>query len=130
MELTPEIRERLKTAMGNKKENGYTINAKLGISATTIGNYLNGKIKKADKTKLKVICDLLGISLEWLEFGHDMVSVEPREDTQLAQDTPEQMMKQILLQLSSKDEQFIHIRRELERLRNEISEIKKVLITK
>ena len=44
MELTPEIRERLKEIMNSNNDTGYTLNKKLGISATTIGNYLNGKM--------------------------------------------------------------------------------------
>ena len=56
MELTPEIQKRLLHFMKLKKETGYTIHQKTGISATTIGNYLNGKVKKADNTKIKVIC--------------------------------------------------------------------------
>lgn len=63
MELTPEIRERLKEIMNSNNDTGYTLNKKLGISATTIGNYLNGKITKADNTKLKAMCDLWGIDL-------------------------------------------------------------------
>ncbi len=66
MELTPEIQKRLLHFMKLKKETGYTIHQKTGISATTIGNYLNGKVKKADNTKIKVICELLEISLEQL----------------------------------------------------------------
>ena len=73
MELTPEIRERLKEIMNSNNDTGYTLNKKLGISATTIGNYLNGKITKADNTKLKAMCDLWGIDLLWLETGQDMV---------------------------------------------------------
>ncbi len=126
MELTPEIRERLKTAMANKKETGYTINAKLGISATTIGNYLNGKIKKADKTKLKVICDLLGITLEWLQYGQDLVKTPAESGKEgSSQENTDQLLKQIVLLLSSKDEQYVQIRRELEKIRTDINEIKK-----
>ncbi len=125
MELTPEIRERLKTAMVNKKETGYTINAKLGISATTIGNYLNGKIKKADKTKLQVICELLGITLEWLQYGQNLVKTPAEPDKEDSQENTDQLLKQIVLLLSSKDEQYIQIRRELEKIRTDINEIKK-----
>lgn len=126
MELTPDIRQRLKAAMENKKETGYTINAKLGISATTIGNYLNGKITNADNTKLKVICDLLGITLEWLQYGQNIVkspdTIPSKEN--LPHIDSQEMLEQILLRFHSHEEQLIYIRHKLENILKEVKDLK------
>ena len=42
-----------------------------------------------------------------------------------SQENTDQLLKQIVLLLSSKDEQYIQIRRELEKIRTDIDEIKK-----
>ena len=125
MELTPEIRSRLKSVMENNNDTGYTLNKKLGISATTIGNYLNGKITKADNTKLKAMCELWGISMEWLEFGHDMVKCPGEPETIPEEETTESTLKQILLKLSSQDAQFNNLRKDILSLKEHLEEIKK-----
>jgi len=126
MELTPEIRQRLKTLMESKKETGYTLNRKLGISATTIGNYLNGKITKADNTKIKAMCDLWGVDMEWLETGTDIVQ-QPQE-TETEENRPEQLLKQILLKLNAKDDQYNNIRKDLHLIRDNINVIRKEIL--
>lgn len=126
MELTEEIRNRLRTAIRAKGETGYTINAKTGISATTIGNYINidSKIKKADNTKLKVICNLLDIDLDWLETGDtNLVKCPEAEILQEASETEittEDLLKQILLKISSKDDQFGHIYKAMNSNHNDV----------
>ena len=125
MELTPEIRQRLKTLMESKNETGYTLNRKLGISATTIGNYLNGKITKADNTKLKAMCDLWGIDMEWLETGLD--SLQHPKETEPKNENPEQLFKQILLKLDGKDDQYSSLRKDIFLIRENITTISRNL---
>ena len=130
MELTPEIRQRLKSAMDSKNETGYTINKKLGISATTIGNYINedSKVNKADNIKLKAICDLLEIDMEWLEFGQENNLLKRPEDRLAGKDTPEgttdEIIRQIFLKMSTKDEQFNCLRKEMRLIREEMKNMK------
>ena len=125
MELTPEIRQRLKTLMESKRETGYTLNRKLGISATTISNYLNGKITKADNTKIKAMCDLWGVDMEWLETGLDIVQhpkeIEPEDNS------PEYLLKQILMKLNGKDDQYSNIRKDIHLIRENINTIRQEL---
>lgn len=132
MELTPEIRERLKSVMDSKNETGYTINQKLGISATTVGNYISpkNKIMKADNIKLKAICDLLEIDMEWLEFGHDMVKDRkgPEIKEGPAEGSNEYMLKQILLKINGKNDQFSNIRKDTSLIRDDMGEIKKEVV--
>lgn len=130
MELTPEIRLRLKSIMESRHDTGYTLNKKLGISATTIGNYLKGKVTRADTSKLTLMCKLWGIDLNWLETGQDMVkSSESTETTDTsAEGNIDHMLKQILLKLSSKNDQFINIRKDIQVLRENLGEIKKEVV--
>ena len=125
MELTSEIRKRLKNLMEEKGATGYSLNQKLGISATTISKYLNGKIIKADNTKLKAICELLGKNLEWLETG-DM-STDEISDTNIDVENQDELLKQLLLNLSGKDDLFINLRQELYNIHNDLNTIKKEL---
>lgn len=127
MELTPEIRQRLKTLMESKKDTGYTLNRKLGISATTIGNYLNGKITKADNTKIKAMCDLWGVDMEWLATGQDMVQ-HPKE-TEPENVSPEDLLRQILIKLNGKDAQYSNIRKDILLIRDNLNSIRKELIS-
>ncbi|MDE5612921.1 MAG: helix-turn-helix domain-containing protein [Odoribacter sp.] len=125
MELTPEIRERLKTLMESRKETGYTLNRKLGISATTIGNYLNGKITKADNTKIKAMCDLWGVDMKWLETG--LHTVQSAEEINPENENPEQLLKQILLRLEGKDDQYALISQDIRLIKDNLSTIYKNL---
>ena len=129
MELTPEIRERLKEIMNSNNDTGYTLNKKLGISATTIGNYLNGKITKADNTKLKAMCDLWGIDLLWLETGQDMVQSPkvPISNTESVKGTTEQILQQIYLEIKARNDQFTYIRKENGVIHEEFDKLKKEL---
>lgn len=125
MELTPEIQERLKILMESRKETGYTLNRKLGISATTIGNYLNGKITKADNTKIKAMCDLWGVDMKWLETG--LHTVQSAEEITPENENPEQLLKQILLRLEGKDDQYALISRDIRLIKDNLSTIYKNL---
>lgn len=125
MELTPEIRERLKTLMESRKETGYTLNRKLGISATTIGNYLNGKITKADNTKIKAMCDLWGVDMKWLETG--LHTVQSAEEIIPENENPEQLLKQILPRLEGKDDQYALISQDIRLIKDNLSTIYKNL---
>ena len=126
MELTPEICQRLISVMEFKNITGYTIHKKLGISATTISNYLNGKIKNADNTKIKAICDLLDIDMKWLETGE--TNIVCRSDEQIKEYTEgsaEYLQNQILLALTAKDDQFKHIRKDTSSILDMINLMKK-----
>lgn len=125
MELTPEIRERLKILMESRKETGYTLNRKLGISATTIGNYLNGKITKADNTKIKAMCDLWGVDMKWLETG--LHTVQCAEEIIPENENPEELLKQILLRLEGKDDQYALISQDIRLIKDNLSTIYKNL---
>lgn len=130
MELTDDVRKRLRAAMEAKKETGYTINAKTGISATTVGNYINedSRIKKADNTKLQVICNLLEIDYSWLETGvanlvkspEDSLPEESLPEVAEKELTTEAILKQILLKMSSKDDQFSFIHKEMHSFREAV----------
>ena len=126
MELTPEICQRLKSTMESKNETGYTIHQKLGISATTIGNYHNGKITNADNTKIKAICDFLGIDMIWLETGEtNLVCRSEEKKEEYPQGSTENLLNQILLALNSKDEQFTHIRKDTHAILDVVNSMKK-----
>ena len=124
MELTPEIRQRLKNLMEINQETGYTLNKKLGISATTIGNYLNGIVTKADNIKIKAMCDLWGVDMEWLETG--VHKVQQPEETE-TEESLEELLKQILLRLNSKDEQYHVLRQDILLMRENLQSIYKNL---
>lgn len=125
MELTPEIRKRLKSVMDSKNETGYSINKKTGISATTIGNYVNedSKTDTADDHKLEAICKLLEIDINWLQYGGDIVKSTSEMKSEQEKETPETMLKQIFLKLNSRDEQFNYIRKENHTLKENINKI-------
>lgn len=126
MELTPEICQRLKSAMESKNETGYTIHKKLGISATTIGNYLNGKITNADNTKIKAICHILEIDIIWLETGEINLVCRPEEKSEeYTKGSTENLFNQILLAMNSKDEQFTHIRKDTRTILDVVNSMKK-----
>lgn len=67
---TPEFRQRLVKTI---KERGYNESklAKLtDISPSTIANYRNG-VTQPDKSKLKLICEALGVSVKWMLTGEE-----------------------------------------------------------
>ena len=131
MELTPEIQKRLLHFMKLKKETGYTIHQKTGISATTIGNYLNGKVKKADNTKIKVICELLEISHEQLLI--EGIIKEIPEDKDKTSENKENgelyYLKEIFRKLQNNDDQYLTLRKDMELIRNELRKVKKQIGT-
>ena len=131
MELTPEIQKRLLHFMKLKKETGYTIHQKTGISATTIGNYLNGKVKKADNTKIKVISELLEISLEQLLI--EGIIKEIPEDKDKTSENKENgelyYLKEIFRKLQNNDDQYLTLRKDMELIRNELRKVKKQIGT-
>lgn len=65
---TPEFRERLVKTIKEKGLNESRLAKKTGISPSTIANYRNG-ITQPDKTKLKIICQELGVSMKWMLTG-------------------------------------------------------------
>lgn len=128
MELTPKICQRLKSAMESKNETGYTINQELGISATTISNYLNGKITNADNTKIKVICNFLEIDIIWLKTGETNLACHFQEKKEeYAKGSTENLLNQVLLVMNSKDEQFTHIRKDTRTILDVVNSMKKEL---
>lgn len=128
MLLTKEIRQRLKNAITSQKISNYKIAKELNISATTLSNYLTGKVKKADNTKIEAICRLLGVSLHWLVTGKDMVKLPgsikqtPSEPVDL-----QEVIKQIFIMLQSRNDQYQTIHQDVDRLQREFSELKKVI---
>lgn len=65
---TPEFRERLVKTIKEKGLNESRLAKKTGISPSTIANYRNG-VTQPDKTKLRIICQELGVSVEWMLTG-------------------------------------------------------------
>lgn len=65
---TQEFRERLVKTIKEKGFNESRLAKKTGISPSTIANYRNG-VTQPDKTKLRIICQELGVSVEWMLTG-------------------------------------------------------------
>lgn len=65
---TQEFRERLVRTIKEKGFNESRLAKKTGISPSTIANYRNG-ITQPDKTKLRIICQELGVTVEWMLTG-------------------------------------------------------------
>ena len=134
MILTPEIRERLKSVMLAKRVTGYTIKEKLGISATTVGNYVNAdsKTKKADSIKIVAICKCLGITPEWLEYGFDTVK-SPEEEEEGTELTNEEFItksiEDIRSKLESVQDQYSVLRKDNVTLNRRLDDITKVLLS-
>lgn len=63
-----EFSERLQEMMDEKGFTKYRVSKKLGMSATTIANYLNSKTRP-DNTKLEALSFLLGVNRNWLLKG-------------------------------------------------------------
>lgn len=128
MLLTPEILERLRIAMQQKKVTGYTIKKELGISATTVSNYFKKKIKKADTIKLNTICKFLDITIEWLEFGDNQVredgSKEAKPETITLPGT-DFYLREIYEKMLVKDNFYQVIHNDIRGIDNEIKELKK-----
>lgn len=126
MLLTDEIRKRLEHTIIQQKLSNYKIAKELNISATTLSNYLTGKVKKADNTKIEAICRVLGISLHWLTTGQNKVSMS---EYQVHPEAPEsedlkEVVKQIFLILQAREDQYLNIHQDVNRLRTELSEFK------
>ncbi len=130
MQLTKEVQERLKQAIAIKGYSHYKIAKELNISATTISNYLTGKIRKPDNTKLKAICHLLGININWLLTGQDMVGATFNDQT----DMPEKeninyKFEQILLMLQARNDQYLNIHKDLEHIHRYINNLHTEILT-
>lgn len=125
MLLTNEIRERLQHSIKAHKLSNYKIAKELNISATTLSNYLTGKVKKADNTKIEAICRVLGISLQWLVTGQDMVKVPSGKHTTTESVDLKEVVKQIFLMLQSREDQYLNLHQDVDNLRRELSEFKK-----
>lgn len=94
--ITPDMRKRLKVILGERKITGYAIKKNLKISASTLSNYLNPKKKNADLSKLTTICDFLGITVEWLRFGGNLIG-ETAQAGKEATETEEKQTIEFLL---------------------------------
>ena len=124
MPLSKEIQERLAQAIRKKGLTNYKIAKELKISATTLSNYLKGKVKKPDNTKLEAICNLLGISTHWLYTGQDFSHKPSSLSTAI-----EEKLNQIALQLQSKDDQYLNLHKDLEYIRKFILNLYKETIS-
>lgn len=71
---TPEFRERLGRTIKEKGYNESKLAKATGISPSTIANYRNG-VTKPDKTKLRTICEKLGVTVEWMLTGNDSLNM-------------------------------------------------------
>lgn len=130
MQLTKEVQERLKQAIAIKGYSHYKIAKELNISATTISNYLTGKIRKPDNTKLKAICRLLGINLNWLLTGQDMVGAALDGETDLPEEGDiDYKFEQILLMLQARNDQYLNIHKDLEHIHRYINNLHTEIVT-
>lgn len=130
MELTLEICQRLKSAMESRNITGYTIHKALGISATTIGNYLNGKITNADNTKMKAICLFLKIDIVWLETGEKSVICESNEnEEEYDKGNTEYILEQILLIITANSDQLKVSRKDTCNILDVVNSMKKDIAT-
>lgn len=75
---TPEFRERLGRTIKEKGYNESKLAKATGISPSTIANYRNG-VTKPDKTKLRTICEKLGVTVEWILTGDDSLNMTSQE---------------------------------------------------
>ena len=128
MPLSKEIQERLAQAIRKKGLTNYKIAKELKISATTLSNYLKGKVKKPDNTKLEAICNLLGISTHWLYTGQDLVCDSSHKPSSLST-AIEEKLNQIALQLQSKDDQYLNLHKDLEYIQKFILNLYKETIS-
>lgn len=107
--------ERLQEVMNEKGVTKYWVAKKLGMSATTIANYLNSKTSP-DNTKLEVLSLLLGVNRNWLLHGEgekERTQVTPEEGQfGMGEDDSRMSVKLISIvdrqtnSLSAKDEQI------------------------
>ena len=134
--ITAEMRDRLEYILKEKKITGYAIKKNLKISASTLSNYLNPKKKNADLSKLTTICDFLGITVEWLRFGGNLIGETTKTETNTTEtdntQTPEFLLKEIYADIQRKNDllQTLHkdiraIQEELKTLKQEIKETRK-----
>jgi len=126
MLLTDEIRQRLATAIKKQGFSNYRIAKELHISATTLSNYLEGKVNKADNTKIEAICRLLDISLQWLLTGQDMIKM-PSDKNLPENEVPvdlKEVVKRIFLMLQARNDQYLSLHKDVDRLRHEFSSFK------
>lgn len=114
MQLTKEVQERLEQAIATRGFSHYKIAKELKISATTISNYLTGKIKKPDNTKLEAICHLLGINMEWLLTGRHMVCINTDKEKSPEKDSVEYKFEKILMMLQTKNDQYQNLHKDME----------------
>lgn len=63
------IGKRLKEVLGNKGITMYRISKEVGVSKSTLANYITDRTKP-DSIKLAAICDFLGINKVWLLTGN------------------------------------------------------------
>ena len=77
---TQEFRERLGKTIKEKGYNESRLAKATGISPSTIANYRNG-ITKPDKTKLRIICNQLGVSVDWMLTGVESSTNMTNQDT-------------------------------------------------
>lgn len=70
------IGQRLKKVLEEKDITMYRISKELGLSKSTLTNYITGRTKP-DSIKLAAICDFLGINKVWLLTGNGEPLVSP-----------------------------------------------------
>ena len=111
--LSPEQQERLQEYLETRKISKYRIAHDLNLSASTISNYLTGKTKP-DGIKWELFRNYLGISEEWIRTGQNMVST-PHDETS-PKKTPAPNSVEIRLMFQTRDDQYMNLHKDLEKL--------------
>ncbi|MEG0795844.1 MAG: helix-turn-helix transcriptional regulator [Odoribacter sp.] len=134
MILTKKICARLAERIKAKDTTSYKIAKALGISASTIGNYINGNVSRPDRAKLIAVCDYLEIDIHWLETEEVLVNESENRDTpqKTIDENTAYQIKQIFLKLQARDDQYMnlhqdlgYIRRYMESLHREVCTLRK-----
>ncbi len=112
-----EFSDRLNEVMQERGITSYKLALLLGISKTTLANYLTGKTKQPHSKILDRICEKLSINRAWLENGNGPKGM-------LAESDPD--YHRVLIESAEQDIIFMsHLKTRLKQLREEIKKLKR-----
>lgn len=126
--LLPEVQQRLQEAIAESNLTMYQIAKNLGLSPSTISNYLSGSVKKPNRDKLSAVCRELGITLEWLLTGENKISeISPRYTSSNAGDSKDygELLHQLAISFKSRDDQILYLLQQNEDLKKELHDLQK-----
>ncbi len=112
-----EFHERLESVMKEKKLSKYRLAVLLGISKTTVSNYLKGKTKPQAK-KIDSLCETLLINRLWLETGNGLKDMVTELSPSYRKAPVEKEENDIAL-INSLGSRFKQLREEIKKLKKE-----------